>query len=197
MRLDREKTERAGNRSGFERLLLLLGADRNEAGRRYEKLRRKLITFFQCHGSIHAEDAADEALNRVAEQIEGGQEIQNLSAYTLGVARLLLKESARRQIREAAILSLRPGLMLAEPAEDPELRAHCLEKCLAMLPLETRQLMFQYCQGEWAERSARRKQLAIELGISPTALRIRVHRIRAELERNLRRCLAQSANRPR
>ena len=195
MPLDREKTERAYNRSGFERLLLLLGADRNEAGRRYEKLRRKLITFCQCHGSIHAEDAADEALNRVAEQIQGGQEIQNLNAYTLGVARLLLKESVRRQIREAAILALRPGLMLAEPAEDPELRADCLEKCLAMLPLETRQLMFQYCQGEWTERSVRRKQLAIELGISPTALRIRVHRIRAELERNLRRCLAQSANR--
>ena len=49
----------------FDRLLAWLGPGPEEAGRRYEEIRRSLIKIFTCRGCHEPEDMADETINRV------------------------------------------------------------------------------------------------------------------------------------
>lgn len=49
----------------FDNLLRLLDLDRDVAGDKYERLRRKLIKFFEWNACFPAEDLADETFDRV------------------------------------------------------------------------------------------------------------------------------------
>src|SRR5215468_8955650 len=87
--------------AAFNKLLECLDADRQRAAERYEQLHRKLEKFFENHRSAAAEELADETINRVTRKLEEGLEIQNLSSYCIGVARMLLKESLKEQSKKS------------------------------------------------------------------------------------------------
>jgi hypothetical protein len=76
----------------LDMLLARLDADREEAGRKYVALRRKLVKFLGLWGCTCPEDQADEALGRTAGKIRGGEDIGNLNSYALGIAHLVYKE---------------------------------------------------------------------------------------------------------
>jgi hypothetical protein len=84
----------------FDKLLSWLHPDREEAGRRYEDIRCKLIRYFLSRGLSEAEEFADETINRVAQKIDvitkefTGDPVY----YFYGVARSVL----RRFYKEAA-----------------------------------------------------------------------------------------------
>src|SRR5262245_20430567 len=59
----------------FDCLLAYLSPDREEAGKEYETLRRKLIKLFQYRGCHSPEELADETINRIAKKIKQGAEI--------------------------------------------------------------------------------------------------------------------------
>jgi len=63
-----------------------------------------------------------------------------------------------------------------------------LDGCLATLAAEERRLLLSY-YGHGRAADVRRK-LADELGLSPTALRIRAHRLRARVEAALKHSAA-------
>ena len=172
----------------FERLLAELGADRTQAGHKYEALRAKLVTFFVVRAAPAPEDHADEVLNRLGRRIQEGVEVNNLFAYTASVARRYWKELLRARLRESSAVADGAALMLPEPGGSSEVRATCFEKCWRSLSEKSRRLMTLYCQGDWRARIARRRQMASQLGLSSTALRIRVHRIRAWLEKCVIAC---------
>src|SRR5437763_189010 len=65
----------------------------------------------------------------------------------------------------------------------------CLDGCLEKLPAETRMLIMEYYQLRKQAKIDRRKALAEELGIPVNALRIRAHRVRAQLEECVMGCL--------
>lgn len=182
----------------LDKLLACLDADRDQAARKYENIRRKLIKHFECRGCYSPEDQADETINRVARRIYEGQEIwaYDPASYFYGVARNILREYWGSPEREFSPLESLPPM--AHPSEDAlkqkqkeaerlslERRLAILERCLQDLSPENRQIIISYYQGERGERIENRKRLAVSLGLPTNALRIRAHRIREKLERSV------------
>ncbi len=156
----------------LEGLLLALGPDRNAAARRYELLRRKLTDFFAWRRSETPEELADQTLDRLARRLMRGAPIEKIEMYALGIARMLLKESARRvEQRQTALREIR--VHAPAPLEESDVFAS-VERCLAALPESSRVLIERYYTGE-------RAALARELGISLNTLRNRALRIREKL----------------
>jgi len=171
----------------------LLDADRERAGNQYEIIRRKLLKFFEWRGAASPEELTDETINRVARKIEAGEVIRNLPAYVGGVARLVWLESVKERERERVALEQLPQVSVAEADVDlANRRLECFESCLAALPAKSRELIVDYHREEKAAKIKLRKQLSEKLGIPLNALRIRAHRIRAELEQCVADCMRKS-----
>jgi DNA-directed RNA polymerase specialized sigma24 family protein len=173
-------------RNALDSLLDYLGPDRSAAGERYEEIRDRLIRLFQWRGCSHPEELADETMNRVAGKVADGLEIRSDDPfrYFCGVAHLVFKEMLRQTRRERR--ALEEVRHLPPPAPDEEdVRLDLLRRCLDDLPPEQRRLVIDYQAGEGGERIRRRRGLAADLGIPINALRIRVHRLRQQLERCL------------
>src|SRR5687767_8236083 len=90
------------NAQAFQRLLDHLHPNGDEASRAYEKLRHKLIDFFDWRGASSPEVEADETLDRVARRLEEGAVVDRVEPYALGVARYVLQEAYKRGAREKA-----------------------------------------------------------------------------------------------
>ena len=154
-------------------LLRALGSEPDAAGRRYELLRRKLIDLLRWHRGENPEELADETLNRLARRMVQGEPVEKIESYALGIARMLLKETARRrEQRETAlreIQGLRPG-----EAEAAAEMLEAFERCFEALPESSRVLIARYYSGG-------RAALARDLGLSLNALRARALRIRRRL----------------
>ena len=167
----------------------LFGADLEQAAIRYEKIRQKLLKFFQSRGAEHLEDLADETINRVVIRIDQLKEIpSDLDSYFYGVARNVYLEysKSRHSI---------PTLQMPDVgnAEDDKRKLEYLEKCLLSLPDDERKLILTYYEGSSESKIVRRKNLAAQLGISVNSLRMRVLRIRRELERRISDCMEQES----
>lgn len=170
------------------RLLERLGADRDTAGREYERLRRSLIKFFDWRGAWPPDECADETLDRLARKLEDA-DIGNVVEYARGIARLVLLE--RR--RAPAFSSLQPGDAPAvgtppDEDDDAERLRGCFERCLDAFPHESRALIVGYYQGDRGDKIANRRRLARDLGLSDNALRSRIQRLRDRLELCVQEC---------
>jgi DNA-directed RNA polymerase specialized sigma24 family protein len=165
---------RKGRDLDAEALDALLGAlapDRELAGRKYEELRRRLISLFSWERCESADHLADETLNRLANKVIQGTAIPNLDRFAFGIARLVMQEELRRKRnRESALVELRRGALRSVTSPTQE----AMERCLAELPKDRRELIEQYYGQD-------RVALAASLGISLNALRNRALRIREEL----------------
>jgi len=193
------------NEAAFGKLLALFDADAERAGEKYELMRSKLIKFFRCRGCRTPHELADEVMNRLARRIDDGETIrpETLAEYFYGVAHNVLRESLRNP--ETAFSSLETLPPSEHPKENPvrlaehitakretERRLACLESCVEKLPPETRQLIVSYYEEETGAKIGNRRRLAEAAGIPMNALRIRVHRIRAKLEKCVIECLCLS-----
>jgi DNA-directed RNA polymerase specialized sigma24 family protein len=156
----------------FDRFLAELDADRDAAGRKYETLRLKLISYFDWRDCPFPEEHADEALNRAVRKVSAGEEIRDVSTYVFGIARMLLLEIARTSEKERAALNQQPAAELLEvESDETQLRIEGLRQCLAALPEQSRELIIQYYQGDGPRKISQRKGLARLLG-----LELKVHR---------------------
>ena len=183
------------NRECLERLLALLDPDPAKAARHYQLLRKKLTRLFEWRGARFPEDLADETISRVARKLDEGVEIRSDDPYRYfcGVAHLVFKEVLRERKRERQLLD--PGNWSPSriPEEEPDdERMAFLQECLDRLPEGNRDLILAYHEGERRERIENRRLLADELDIPLNALRIRVHRIRAKLERCVKKRLPRA-----
>lgn len=189
------KKEWTLTQEAFELLLSSFDTDRERAGQRYERIRLKLVKYFEWRGASLPDVHADETINRVARKIGEGEDVHNLEAYFYGVARMVFNESLKSRGREHELLD--EAFAVAAPAveEDPDeaRRGLCLDACLRRLSGENRDLIIEYYQEEKSGKIERRKRLAARLGIPLNALRIRAHRIRINLERCVRECVQQYA----
>ena len=188
-------------RDAFDRLLALLDSDRDRAGDRYERLRFKLVRFFEWRGSAYPEELADRTIDRVCRKITEGSEIlEDPSGYFYGVARNILRESwdDQRRKRDAVKQSASSQkTVLAAEAPAAERRFQCLDLCLAKLPPSARDLLLRYYEGEGRVKIANRLTIAREEAMSIAGLRLRVSRLRARLQKCVGTCLAQAALRDR
>src|SRR5262249_14583523 len=184
----------------LNQFLRRLNSDREYTGMEYETLHCALIVFFEQHGRFSPETMADETLNRVAIALGEGTKIDNLSAYTLAVARNLLKENWHSPLREvttieklpvARTMSSNPGALKGQLdlSQYNEERLECMKKCLNELPDEDYSLIQKYYVTECVPTEEQRKKLAHQMGISLKVLRDRIHYIRVSLEGCLNDCL--------
>jgi DNA-directed RNA polymerase specialized sigma24 family protein len=173
----------------WEMLLARLDADRDEAGRKYVALRRKLVKFLGLWGCNRPEDQADEAMGRTAGKIGGGAAIGNLNGYALGVARLVYKENVREEISQRTAMRRRPAEAGMDGAEE-ERRRNCYRRCLNRLSADDQDLIVSYYRGRTAPD---RDQLAEQMGLTLNALRVSAFRIRQRLGHCLEECLKQQA----
>jgi len=167
----------------FDGLLRALDADRDRAAEEYENLRNRLIGLLRWWGASQPEDLADETLDRVARKIQDGVEVAegSFGAYVRGVGRMVFHEWTRRPKAERAAVEV----VSVSVGQDHEALTR-LDECLAALSPADRRLLLRY-YGEGRAATVRRT-LAGELGLSPTALRIRAHRLRARIEALMKRC---------
>ena len=171
--------------SKFERMLDWLNADRQQAGMKYETIRRRLTEILASRGCHEAEDIADEAIDRVVSKIDMVMKdyVGDPAYYFYGVAKRVHLE----WLDKKALPYMPP------PASSDEVeREHaCLDHCLALLPQEDRELVLGYYSKERREKIINREEMARKLGIGGNALRLRVYRIKNILKDCVRDCLGR------
>ncbi len=173
----------------FDALLAWLDPNREAAAQKYESIRTRLIKIFSCRGCLDAEDLADETINRVISKLD---EIQagftgDPARYFYAVAKKILLEYSRRKPPPA-----QPEPTIDADESEVESEYECLDRCVAKLTPQNRELVLSYYQEEKHAKIAHRRQLAANLGIAANALRIRAHRIRAALEQCVKQCLQET-----
>ena len=180
----------------FEALLRLFSDNREEAGKFYELVRRRLVQFFLNKSCDHAEQLADETLNRVAIKADTYDPARNIrpTTFVFGFASKVHLEYLRRPDRGTVPLET-GGVDYTEApnAVEDEGEFECLDACLQQLSVEERDLVIKYYSREKSERIEMRRQLAEFLGVSQDALHVRVYRIR----QNLRRCVEDCVKKKR
>ena len=139
----------------FDRLLAALDPDRDTAAQRYLEMRRNLVRLFEWRGCSTPDEYADETINRCARKIVEGEEIRDLGSYSVGVARMLVREMGRERSKEAVPLEKapEPRILPAELESDHEARIGCLRRCLSQLTSENRELIVSYYKVIKATRS--------------------------------------------
>ncbi|HEU4833759.1 MAG TPA: hypothetical protein VFS90_05065 [Pyrinomonadaceae bacterium] len=172
------------SKEDFEKLLRWLDPDRDRAGEKYEKIRLRLIRIFTCRGCANVEDLADATINVVAAKVDSLAETYkgDPALFFYGVAKNIYHEEFKKK----------PPPVPPPPPDvtQVEQQCGCLEECLKQqLPVADRQLVLRYHEKEKQEKIRLRKQIAIELGITLNALRIRVHHIHARLRPCIEQCL--------
>jgi DNA-directed RNA polymerase specialized sigma24 family protein len=176
--------------TSFDLLLAHLHPDRDRAAQEYELTRKTLIKYFEWQGCANAEACADETIDRVAKRISQGEQIHDLTKYFKGVARLIAYEVLKERERQANLirqLSLTPPAETATESEGEQTKYSCMEECLRNLSRENFELITRYSQPE--NKTENKKNLAKTMSVQLNALRIRAHRIRAELKKCYVACL--------
>ncbi len=178
----------------FDRFLALLHPNRERAGEEYEKLRQRLIFYFERRGCRTAAERADDTINRVIGKLAGGEVLRSVASYCGGVARNVLREywdDPRREWAEldeaasssAAIEDPREIEREREAGRYDQQRRECMRQCLERLAADDHELMLAYCTTE------DRAELAAQLALTLNALRIRVNRARDKLKKCVADCL--------
>ena len=176
--------------SGFARLLARLHPDSDHAAAEYERLRRALEKFFDWHCAWPPDECADETLDRLVVKL-ADVNVEDVRAYARGIARLVLLEWRRRPAAVPMDESRDYAAVLSPTHEDDtEALSSCFERCLAALSDETRSLVLDYYVAERRAKIDNRRRLALSLGLSESALRNRVQRVRNRLERCVQTCTA-------
>jgi DNA-directed RNA polymerase specialized sigma24 family protein len=180
------KHQSAVTQVAFDSLLAWLDPDREQAGKKYEHIRCRLIKIFTCRGRPDADELADETINRVTLKAPhiAQDYVGDPALYFYGVAQKVFLESVRKQ----------PPAVTPPPVEKSEAveqEYECLERCMERLPPGNRELVLEYYREEKRAKIEHRRRLAERLGIAQNALRIRAHRIRATLQQCVQGCLEQ------
>lgn len=194
--------------SAFDRMLAELDPDRERAGEKYEQIRQKLMKFFQwrnCSSSA-AEEYTDRTIDRVARKIEEGAEIHARDPYLYfhGIAINVLREHWKK-VGKDSVESLDDLPPTRNPSVNPietqeaeesrverERRLECLDECVNELPADQLEMITEYHQGEGGAKIARRKAMSERLNLPLNALRIRMCRLRGELEDCITGCVKRS-----
>jgi DNA-directed RNA polymerase specialized sigma24 family protein len=172
----------------------MLDSDPSRAGEKYEALRGKLITFFRQRQCISPEDLADEALNRVIRKSQEEQ-ILNLPAFVLGVARRVAAETYRSNRIDP--IEVDPAVVPPDPEDEPAAAplSNCMDECVARLFPRERELILEYYGHEKSDKIKTKKRMSGSLGISATALRVRAFRIRKQIEGCVAVCMERARGR--
>jgi DNA-directed RNA polymerase specialized sigma24 family protein len=187
------KTDLAITQERFEELLAWLDSDRDDAGHKYEEIRRSLVKIFAWRKCSDAEGMADATINIVAQKAcqlrrtyEGKPHL-----YFYGVARNLIREYQNSRTVLVALEDVDMTNASVEDDTDDEVEQvdACLRKCLEILGSSDRELVLTYYQKDGQAKIDQRRALAADRGLDTNALRVKMHRIRVSLAQCIEGCL--------
>lgn len=184
------KKERDPTKEEFDKLLLWLAPDRDEAGEKLKLIQLRLTQIFASRGCVDAESLRDEVINRVAVRIDVlMQRYSDPLACCIGFVDNVYREYLREQAMQMNARASPPP----RPSEELEREDDCLKECLGDLHPSERDLVVRYFHGEkGAKKVTARKMLAAELKLTANALRIHAHRLRKKVLQCLQDCLEQT-----
>jgi len=178
----------------FDGLLRSLHVEEEAAVERYRRLHGRLVLFFMRHRSYHPEDLADQVVNRLACKLSEGLSIENIEAFALGMARLVVCEEQARSLREQnCYFELERNKSITQHTlSERESSYHSdrwmetlMENQLATLPVAQRSMLLRYHEGKGIRRIRERQKLAEEMGLSIGTLRKRIFDLQAMLRAKL------------
>lgn len=169
----------------FARFLEWLSPDSERAGEEYERLRFRLLRFFSLRHCQHAEELADETINRVILKISA-EEIENKSAYCYGVAKNVYRESLRK---ERPHLDIDEVEITMDAPEQPSFSSECLDKCLEKLPADSRNRLLDYFSETGEKKIKLHQRISANLKMSQTALRMNIMRSKKKLKTCVQECM--------
>jgi RNA polymerase sigma factor (sigma-70 family) len=153
----------------------------------YTSLRGALIRYFEWNDATDPENLADEVFCRLLQNMgRQADTIESVQAFAYGIAQNVLREYWRARERERNIASAsdsdnNPSLSRAFSENVSETLAKDLDECLKCLSKQEQSLIRIFHGAETKRKIDERKKLALDMGISQNALRIRVSRIRKKL----------------
>ena len=124
----------------------------------------------------------DETINRLAHKIRDGEDVRNLDAFALAIARFVWLEARREESTVALDELLARDELAVQQHEGDDERLAVMQQCVEQLPAPTRELLREYYQKAQAEQ---RREMAASLGISDNALYLKIHRVRQKLAKEL------------
>ena len=166
----------------FELLLNHLDNDRDEAARKYVSLYTKLVRYFDWLASSMPAWHADETMTRIARKIEKGAVITNFQGFMFGIARKVAIEALKEREKEQRALAYLSQAGSDQPDLEQEYLLARLEAGLLKLSPRGRELLLAYYATSDDKHMEIRRKLAAREGISVTALRVRVHRLKMMLQ---------------
>ncbi len=174
----------------WDKFLNLLDANPDNAGRKYEDIQRKLITFFECRRCLCAERLADISINRVIRRYFEGEVLSSLMGYIYGVAKIVFLEYLAEQGKEQAVRDhlMRAGETAEEDSDADDLKT-CFEGCMVELPFEDQEFLKQYYAESRRAKIDKRKLMAERMGISQNALVLHAFHLRKRLKVCINKCL--------
>jgi RNA polymerase sigma factor (sigma-70 family) len=157
--------------------LKFFGPDGPSAEAAVADAREKLISYFTWRGFSNAEDLAHEVIRRGIAKLSSGTTLERDGPmpFLYGIAQLVLYEAgrtARRRTSEEPVED-HPARHTVETSRDDII---LLRELLETLSRRDRDVITRY-YGDPKGRA----ELARELGKSPAALRVQVHKIRQRL----------------
>jgi DNA-directed RNA polymerase specialized sigma24 family protein len=190
------KNEWVLTKEGLESLLAWLSPDPEEAARKYEEIRLRLIKTFVRRECTVAEELADETINRVIKKLPEivSTYVGDRAPYFYAVAKNIFHEYLNRvEYLKRAEYSKRTPSPLSVLAPDlPELYLECLELCMENLDPVSRDFILKYFQERGQAKIKLRKELSERLGVNLSTLRVRAFRIKESLKPCVISCVKQS-----
>jgi DNA-directed RNA polymerase specialized sigma24 family protein len=175
----------------FDLLLSWLHPVPDEAGKIYVKIRAGLIRNFVRQRCPVPDELADITVDRVAKLLPKliDTYVGEKERYFHRVAYYVLREYWSRTIET---VELEDDMPVVEPDKDykTEAESHCLDKCMARLPVSKREFIKKYYYGNKGEKIRQRKELAASHNLALAALRVKALRIRRGLKNCTNDCMA-------
>lgn len=169
-------------------LAALCPDDPDEAYRRYLRLHEKLTGFFRSQGMYDPENDADDSINRAEEKLAKGHNVPDPTRFCMGIAKNIVHERRRAKLHEESAF-----LKFVENCQDKSTDAlvdkimNLIKPCFEQLSMDDRDLLIAYCKVPSGPAGAeQRRQLAETRKSSISALRIRITRLRRELQNCVR-----------
>lgn len=169
----------------FARLLHWLDTEPESAGRKYESIRARLIRMFSARRCIFAEDLADATFERVAYKLSNltTQLLGDPIPYFYGVAGKIYLEHIREVRTNECRLDC--GQSMSSNNSHSEEMFDLLDKALSMISKADRELILQYYAWNGKNKIEHRRELAQQLGIQVSVLRVRAFRIRRQIRKHI------------
>jgi RNA polymerase sigma factor (sigma-70 family) len=152
-----------------------------DSDERYNRLRTKLVFFFERRNCPDPEDLADESIRRLLSHVKGNGSPESVEGFSYGIARNVYLEWLRESSKTAPLEPAKPPVRWSSPAQ--ELPRMVAQASVTALDDGERELLEQYyLDGATAET------IAHQHGLSPEGIRSRVFRAKRKL---LQRVLAE------